>query len=50
MKETKAEIRNKLQMAITVLESLSKDKRVPKNLLITGKKDLEKILGLLDKL
>ena len=41
MKETKAEIRNKLQVALTVLEALSDDKNVPEDII---KKGVEKIV------
>jgi len=37
-------------MAITVLESLSQDKRVPKNLIEAGKQDLVKVLEILEDL
>lgn len=48
--ETSAEIRNKLQAAITVLELLSKDKQVSTGLIERGVKDLQEIVKLLDNL
>ena len=50
MKETKAEIRNKLQVAVTVLEALSDDKKVPEDIIKKGVEDLEEVLRILDNL
>jgi len=48
--ETKADIRNKLQAAITALELLLKDKRVSTELLEKGVTDLQEIVKLLDNI
>ncbi len=50
MKETTAEIRNKLQVAVTVLESLSNDKKIPEDIIKKGVKDLQEVLNILDNL
>lgn len=47
MKETKAEIRNKLVSLKTILETLSKGYDVPENLVRIAQKDIEKIIELL---
>ena len=46
-KELAADIRNKLQAASTVLESLKAEKKVPEQLIETALKDLEKILKII---
>jgi len=50
LKETKAEIRNKLQVAVTVLEALAADKNVPEYIIKKGVEDLQEVLRILDKL
>jgi len=48
--ESKAEIRNKLQAALTVLESLEANKEIPRILIKQGRVDLGKILDYLENL
>ena len=47
-KETNADIRNKLQAAVTVLELIKNGKIVPSERVEAALKDLEKILELID--
>ena len=48
--ELNAELRNKLQASIIVLTKLVEGKQVPRKLLLIAKKDLKKVVDLLDKL
>ena len=47
-KDISADIRNKLQVAITVLESLEQEKKIPKHLVEKGICDLKEVLNILD--
>lgn len=48
-KELTADIRNKLQVSLTALETLKDGKAVPEKIIETALKDLNKILVILDK-
>lgn len=46
--EIVADIRNKLQPAVTVLEMVRQGKSVPKSLVDAALKDLDNVLGIID--
>lgn len=45
--ESKADIRNKLQVAVTALESIKKDKSISKMMVDSALRDLEKVLEII---
>lgn len=45
----KADIRNKLQAPMTALELLSQGKEAPKNFIEMAKKELDKVVELIEK-
>jgi hypothetical protein len=48
--ELNADLRNKLQTAITAIELMKQGKTVPSKMIETALKDLEKVLVLIDKI